>query len=121
MPKTARGIYHDLRESTYTTSNNGVVLFFSSRLYRDKFLKEHKEFRDKQMGKLRDLHPHFYKYYKDRLYLYYDILCYEEIEKRGFRVKYKGDEFTCQDFLKFALGKTINTNIDDWLKTPEQK
>lgn len=121
MPITARGIYHDLRESTYTTSNCEVVLFFSSKLYRDKFLKEHKHYRESRMSKLKELHPHFYNYYKDRLYFYYDILCYTDIEKRGFRVKYRGDEYNWHDILKFALGKTIKTNIEDWSVTQKQK
>lgn len=121
MPKTRRGIYHDLRESTYTTSNNGVVFFFSSRLYRDKFIDEHKAYRERKMKKLSHIQPHFYNYYKEHLYLYYDTMCYSEIEKRGFRVKYNGEVYTWHDFLKFALGRKINTNIVDWCVTPEQK
>lgn len=121
MPKTARGVYHDLRESTYTLCNNGVVLFFSSELYRNKFLNEYETYRKNQLKKLYDILPHFHNYYKDKMFFYYDIELYRKIEKRGFRVKYKGSEYNWREIRKYALVETINTSIDDWLKTPGQK
>lgn len=122
MPKTRRGIYHDLRESTYTAFNNGAVFFFSSKLYRDKFLSQYKNYRDRHIKTVREVLPEMDRYYRDRLYLYYDIQLYSEIEKRGFRCLYEGTEFTCRkDFQKFALQRTINTNIEDWSETHGRK
>ena len=47
MPKTAKGIYHDLRESKYSISIDDIEYFFSSKLYRDKFERELQRNRDK--------------------------------------------------------------------------
>lgn len=122
MPKTRRGIYHDLRESTYTAFNNGAVFFFSSKLYREKFLNQYKNYRDRHIRTIQEILPEMGRYYRDRLYLYYDIQLYDEIEKRGFRCLYEGTEFSCREnFQKFALQRTINTNIEDWSETHGRK
>ena len=83
MPKTAKGIYHDLRESKYSISVDDIEYFFSSKLYRDKFEREMQRNRDKYNwffnGKKLDLNFNMLA----------DISLYVIIEKRGFRVKVK--------------------------------
>lgn len=121
MPITRSGVYHDLQESTFTASNIEAVFFFSSEFYRDKFLKEYKPYRDDMMKRMESVNPTFYKYFKDRLYFYYDVRLYKSIEKRGFRVIVKGCEMNWQAVQKYALQERINTNIVDWSTTPVQK
>ena len=83
MPKTAKGIYHDLRESKYSISIDDIEYFFSSKLYRDKFERELQRNRDKYdwffNGKKLDLNFNTLA----------DISLYVIVEKRGFRVKVK--------------------------------
>ena len=83
MPKTAKGIYHDLRESKYSISVDDIEYFFSSKLYRDKYERELQRNRDKYdwffNGKKLDLNFNALA----------DISLYVIIEKRGFRVKVK--------------------------------
>lgn len=121
MSATKWGIYHDLQESTYTAFNTEAVFFFSSEFYRDKFLKEYKEHRDRMLVKMEEVNPTFYKYYKDRLYFYYDLRLYARIEKRGFRVEIKGREYDWQTAQTYALQETIKSNIVDWSPTQRQK
>lgn len=122
MSITRRGIYHDLQDSTYTASNVEVVFFFSSKLYRDKFMDEHVKYRKDHMDIIKKIAPDYYNYYKERLFFYYDIRCYAEIEKRGFRIVVKGVDYRWQkEIQKYALAETINTNTDDWCVTQGQK
>lgn len=105
MPKTERGIYHNLLESRYSISLNDIEYFFSSKLYRNKFEKEYQNNRRKYewffSGKKLDLNY-------DTLS---DISLYVMIEKRGFRVKYKGDSVNWQSLRKIALERlTLKTS-----------
>lgn len=124
MVMTKRGIYHDLNESEYATSNSEVALFFSSKLYLGKFLNEYRDYRI---------------VFKERLArsmvingvntdLLADINLYKQIEKRGFRateyVKGMGarkGSMTWQELQKFALTKMTEKSTLDWLEIHVQK
>lgn len=109
MPKTLRGIYHNLKESEYTISNSEVVFFFSSELYLNKFMDGYKENRKKYQNK-------FNKNHETQLNFntLYDILLYKEIEKRGFRVTLNGMEIGYASLEKYALRKMMDENTLDW-------
>ena len=83
MPKTAKGIYHDLRESKYSISIDDIEYFFSSKLYRDKF--------ERELQRNRDKYDWFFNGKKLNLNFntLADISLYVIVEKRGFRVKVK--------------------------------
>jgi hypothetical protein len=106
MPKTAKGIYHNLRESKYTISNNEVVFYFSSNLYRDKFLKEYKINRKLFKKKIDDNPLNM-----DTLS---DVLLYQKIEKRGFFVRLDRAMITFNDLYKYSLRKMNEQNSPDW-------
>lgn len=79
--KTIKGIYLDLNESEYKISVSGLVFYFSSQFYLDKFSKNVKEFIKEETIKINVK----YKVNID-LTIYLMIAFYKKIEKRGFRI-----------------------------------
>ncbi|MCU7526580.1 MAG: transcriptional regulator [Ignavibacteria bacterium] len=109
MPKTVRGIYHNLRESKYTASNTEVVFFFSSKLYLNKFMNGYRENRRKMNKRFNvgnDIPLNFNTLS--------DILFYEEVEKRGFFVRLKLSPVSFDDLYKYALRKMNEKETLDW-------
>ena len=85
--KTINGIYLDLKESEYKLNYNGLIYYFSSELYMNKFKKNVKQFIVEETAKLKT---------KYKINIYFDtmltIAYYKKIEKRGFRIVYKINE-----------------------------
>ena len=106
MPATANGIYHNLRESKYTISNGEVVFFFSSTLYRDKFLRQYQNHRTIMKNKLN------VPLNTDTLA---DVILYEEVEKRGFFVRLERSRITYDDLYKYALRKMNEKESPKWV------
>ena len=79
---TSRGIYYDLNETLYTYRLLDLKFYFSSKKYRDKFIKDSKDFCKLETFK-------FEQRYQTRLLNndYFLILLYNKIEKRGFLVE----------------------------------
>ncbi len=112
MPATERGIYHNLKESEYTISNNEVVFFFSSELYRRKFLERYEQYRSFFNDKLAKI--------VGESSLNYDVLSdirlYEDIEKRGFYVWIREMEITKEELEEYALRKMNDKESFKWKK-----
>ena len=85
--KTINGIYLDLKESDYKLNYNGLIYYFSSELYMNKFKNNVKKFIVEETVKLKT---------KYKINIYFDtmltIAYYKKIEKRGFRIVYKINE-----------------------------
>lgn len=85
--KTINGIYLNLKESEYKLNYNGLIYYFSSKLYMNKFKNNVKQFIVEETAKLRT---------KYKINIYFDtmltIAYYKKIEKRGFRIVYKINE-----------------------------
>nr|DAW98647.1 MAG TPA: transcriptional regulator [Caudoviricetes sp.] len=84
MGKTRGGIYLNLLESEYIYNDNSqrnITYYFSSKFYMESFLKKREEYREKLES---------YIYYRSKLridaHTCSDIVCYSDIEKRGFYV-----------------------------------
>lgn len=84
MGKTRGGVYLNLLESEYIYHDNSqrnITYYFSSKFYMESFLKKREEYREKL---------ELYIYYRSKLridaHTCSDIVCYSEIEKRGFYV-----------------------------------
>lgn len=97
MPVTRRGVYHNLKESKYSISYEGIEYFFSSRVYLDKFEKE-----------LEDNRNQYNKFFSRKdlelnTKTLADISLYRIIEKRGFRVKWKGENIGWQELKRIAI------------------
>ena len=110
MPSTIRGIYHNLKESEYTASDSEVVFFFSSKLYRDKFLEEYENHREAFLTKMHRLTGEI----PLNMTTLADITLYRRIEKRGFRALMRGVDITWQDLNVYALRKMMLVNTNDW-------
>ena len=117
MPPTRRGIYHNLKESEYTVSNSEIVFFFSSQVYKEKFLREYRENRETFRNRL-------IKTGKDipiNLDIIADITLYETVEKRGFRACVGGVDTSCENLYQYALRLVTKKNTLDWYETPKPK
>lgn len=79
--KTENGIYLDLKESEYKVLKCGLVFYFSSKFYMEKFKKNVENYTHDEMLKL-------YNKYKvsSNFKIYLMIAFYKKIEKRGFRI-----------------------------------
>jgi hypothetical protein len=106
MPATRRGIYHNLRESKYVVSNGDITFYFSSPFLMNKFMLGYKEYRN-HYRKL-DETP----YNTDILS---DIAFYNDTEKRGFFVRFKGAKINQDDLYKYALRKMTEKESFEWV------
>lgn len=117
MPATAKGIYHNLKESNYTVSNSEIVFFFSSEKYLEKFLSGYIE--------NRKLFNTRFKRMCNTIYMNTDALAdiqfYNVIEKRGFRVTVKGSDVEWQEIERYALHKMTDENTLDWSRIQKPK
>lgn len=89
-------IYNDINESNYTFNYDNLVFYFSSNFYKEKFIKEYSDFIKNETMKLKIKFK--CNIYCDEMIL---LLLYKKIEKRGFKVEYKGKELIenyCIDF-----------------------
>lgn len=105
MP-TKGGIYWDLENSQYfvdliTNKKDVLRIFFSSRLYRNKFLLEVNCFIDESRRK-----NNFIK--MDNNYvIYYSLIYYSKIEKRGFYCEKYNNEHVIKSYKKIEDFKII--------------
>jgi hypothetical protein len=113
MPATKRGIYHNLRESKYTISNSEVVFFFSSELYRSKFMDGYMKYREtfeQKIEKVVDETPL-------NMGMLADITFYRMIEKRGFFVRLNRLRIDWNDLYKYALRRMNEKDTLEWVRT----
>lgn len=117
MPVTLRGIFHNLKESTYTVSNSEIVFFFSSEVYLTKFMEGYQENRKKFLDKIE-------KNVVDvslNMNTLADISFYKSLEKRGFRAWLKGAEMSWEEIQKYALRKMTEQSTPDWQRIVKPK
>jgi len=113
MPKTKRGIYHNLKESRYTVSNGETVFFFSSEMYMNNFLECYKDHREKFLLKV--------EVSELNMETLADIKLYERVEKRGFRACLKAIDISSKELHKYALRKMMEKATTDWIKVGRPK
>ena len=93
-------IYKDINESDYTFNYDDMTFYFSSNFYKEKFIKEHRDFLHNESMKLK---------LKFKCNVYFDeiilMLLYKKIEKRGFKVTYKGKELKENCFVDFEINE----------------
>lgn len=117
MTMTKRGIYHNLNETTYATSNGEVAFFFSSMFYLGKFLDEYKDHRKAFRKRI----ARAMKVSEMDTSLLADIHLYRDIEKRGFRTSVKGVEMEWQELHQYVLQNVTKKSTRDWYETPVQR
>lgn len=98
--KTARGIYKDIKQSTYTFTIGKMTFYFSSLFYLGKFEREFEDECERFNAALNNV-------YKDKFSINADVLAlirlYSLIEKRGFYITINGVHVHCLDNLDFVL------------------
>ena len=116
MPKTSRGVYHNLKESEYVVSNGDATFFFSSELYLNKFIdgyRKHREEFNNRMNRITDAPLNM-----DMLA---DITFYNKVEKRGFHAWLKGVNTTWREIHIYALRTMTEKHTRDWSRTRRLK
>jgi hypothetical protein len=111
MPATKKGIYHNLMESKYVVSNSEITFYFSSRLYRDKFIDGYQNNRETFTNKIERL-------VSDaplNMDVLADIQFYKSIEKRGFFARLRKAKISWDDLYKYALRKMNEPNSFEWV------
>lgn len=91
--KTKRGIYYNLEESEYYYRVGTYKFCFSSKQYRDKFIRLQKDYVKSELYKIVS---HYENLYFDARYypIYFCYLLYSKIEKRGFLVYNEKEKIT---------------------------
>lgn len=117
MVATKKGIYHNLKESNYTISNNEIVFFFSSPVYLQKFLDGYMQHRKIFVNHLSKVSPEN----PLNMETLADIEFYKTIEKRGFRTWLRGVDISCEELHKYALRKMTDKNTPVWFKIQKPK
>lgn len=80
------GVCHDLRKSEYTLERYGFIFCFSSEFYRSKFSERVNDFVNEFTRKFMVRNHVFLASIRPPLARYFSIVCYKQIEKRGFLV-----------------------------------
>lgn len=111
MPVTLRGIYHNLEESEYTVSNKDAVFFFSSVVYRKKFLQGYEKFREQTKKRMNATTRCDDVYNSDMLS---DLLYYMEVEKRGFHAYVRGTKTSKESMYLYALARMPHKTSPTW-------
>ena len=91
-------VYKDINESNYIFEYNKLKFYFSSLFYKEKFIKEHINFIRDETMKLKIKFK--CNIYCDEMIL---LLLYKKIEKRGFKVLYKGKELNEKYYINFNI------------------
>lgn len=93
-------VYNDLNESNYTFKYDNLVFYFSSKFYQEKFIREYSEYLKDEIMKLKIKFK--CNIYCDQMIL---LLLYKKIEKRGFKVLYKGKELIENYYIDFSINE----------------
>lgn len=115
MAATARGIYHNLKETKYVITNGELVLYFSSSVYCRKYLDRFKEERELLRKKLGFIYDSF------NFDIVSDISLYRKIEKRGQYGTLKGMGMGWRQLDQYALRKMTEKSITDWHEVQKQR
>lgn len=91
-------VYNDIKESNYTFKYDDLVFYFSSQFYKEKFKRIYTQFLKDEKMKLKIKFK--CNIYCDEMIL---LLLYKKIEKRGFKVKYKGKELIENYYIDFNI------------------
>lgn len=93
-------IYNDINESIYTFKYDDLLFYFSSQFYKEKFTREYSQFLKDEIMKLKIKFK--CNIYCDEMIL---LLLYKKIEKRGFKVLYKGKELSENYYIDFKINE----------------
>lgn len=93
-------VYYELEDSPFFLRIDDFMFYFSSKFYMDKFSSEYKEYIRNETLKLNVRYKMIV--YADEMLL---LSLYKNIEKRGFKVKYKGVELIKDYYIDCLLSQ----------------
>lgn len=93
-------VYYELEDSPFFLRIDDFMFYFSSKFYMDKFNSEYKEYIRNETLKLNVRYKMIV--YADEMLL---LSFYKNIEKRGFKVKYKGVELIKDYYIDCLLSQ----------------
>lgn len=93
-------IYNDINESIYTFKYDNLLFYFSSQFYKEKFTREYLQFLKDEIMKLKIKFK--CNICCDEMIL---LLLYKKIEKRGFKVLYKGKKLNENYYIDFKINE----------------
>lgn len=96
-------VFYELDKSPFFFKYNDFTFYFSSKFYKDKFEKEFKDYVKDETLKLNLRYKMIT--YADEMVL---LSLYKQIEKRGFKVLYKGVSLNKDYFINCILDKEYN-------------
>ena len=102
-------VCYELEDSPFFLRIDDFMFYFSSKFYMDKFKKEYPEYIKNETLKL-NVRYKMIVYADEMLLLSY----YKQIEKRGFKVKYKGVELEKDYYIDCILNKDYSEVVKEW-------
>lgn len=96
----ANMVFYELNDSPFFLRIDDFMFYFTSKFYKEKFEKEYKEYVKNETLKLNIKYKMIV--YADEMLL---LSFYKIIEKRGFKVKYKGVDLEKDYYIDCVLNK----------------
>nr|UWD73942.1 MAG: late genes activator [Bacteriophage sp.] len=106
---TRGGVEYNLNISPYRyTADTGLTFVFSSKYHLDTFKNKQVENRNR----LNESLSNRFNYYVE-FNILADCVLYRQIEQRGFLILKDGENYPCQNIIKFGGEKAIKKNLHD--------
>ena len=107
--KRSEKVYYDLNESTEVVELLETKFYFSSSFNKDRFLRGYQSYIKEEEDKL------IAKYGLNISIRYYLLIAYYmKIEKRGFKVKYKGVELEKDYYIDCLVNQEYSERVKEW-------
>ena len=106
----ANMVFYELNDSPFFLRIDDFMFKFSSKLYKDKFIKTYKEYIRSETLKLNVKYNSLV--YADEMLL---LSLYKKIEKRGFYVKYKGSLLEKDYYIDCKINEEYSHTVKEWL------
>lgn len=102
-------VFYELENSPFFLRIEDFMFYFSSDFYKKKFEEGYKDYIRNETLKL-NVRYRMIVYADEMLLLSY----YKMIEKRGFKVKYKGEEIEKDYYIDCLLNSEYSSSIREW-------
>lgn len=101
-------VCYELNDSPFFLRIDGFLFYFSSSFYKNKFEKEYQDYIKSETLKLNVKYK--MQVYADEMLM---LSLYKQIEKRGFRVKYKGVDLEKDYFIDCLVNPDFSGKVKD--------
>ena len=102
-------VCYELEDSPFFLRIDDFMFYFSSSFYKNKFENEYKEYIRSETLKLNVRYKMIVD--ADEMLL---LSFYKMVEKRGFKVKYKGNEIEKDYYIDCLLNDTYSGKVKEW-------